>query len=397
MKIVYFNYMWDLWGASIGSTVKALKLLEALRQAGGHEVKDFWLRDDLSKKRFWTEKKELTFRDHLKKHLGYYLHEPNQLWSNRGIHQECEIIEREKPDLVISRLDVYLTSPEKLSKKYNVPFLIEVDSPRSYEVMTFQKYYHTTKWLIQSMEMQFLRGGKAGFTVSNQMRDHFVKRGMPLEYFSVLPNAADTSRFNPQVSGKNVREQLKLNDSIIIGFVGSFIPWHGVENLMNVIEKVLPAHPEVKFLLVGKGGSMSNVINNFIRNNRLEDRVILPGHIPHEEIPQYIAAMDILLAPYPEIDFFYYSPVKIYEYMACGKPVISSRIGQIAELIEDQKTGFLTRPGDIPNICSIISDLIKQPALRTQVGMAAGAEIQQHHTWIKRGEALSALCQKVIS
>jgi glycosyltransferase involved in cell wall biosynthesis len=389
--------MWDLWGVSIGSTIKALKMLEALSQTGEHEVKDFWLRDDLATKRFWGDRKEKSFRDYLKKYLGYFLHEPNQLRSNRGIHQECAIIEREKPDLVISRLDIYITSPEKLSKMYNVPFLIEVDSPRSYEQMTFQQYYHTTKWLIQSMEMKFLRGGKAGFAVSNQLRDHFVKRGMPAEYFSVIPNAADTTKFNPQVSGQQVREKLKLNNSIVLGFVGSFITWHGIENLMKIIEKVLPAHPDAKFLLVGKGGTRSAAIFNFIKDNKLEDRVILPGHVPHDEVPQYIAAMDILLAPYPEIDFFYYSPVKIYEYMACGKPVISSRIGQIAELIEDQKTGFLTAPSDVSHICSIIADLIKQPSVRTQIGMAAGAAIQQHHTWQKRGETLSALCKKVVS
>ncbi|MBD3288388.1 hypothetical protein GF337_06250, partial [candidate division KSB1 bacterium] len=148
MKIVYFNYMWDLWGVSLGSTIKAIELLKALEKHG-HEIKSYWRRDDIERKGGGNGVYKPTFRDFLKKHLDRYLHEPNQLLKNiPSIKEESAILEKEKPDLVISRMDSYVYSPVSLSKKTNIPFIIEVDSPSSYEKIVFQDYYRSTRKLL---------------------------------------------------------------------------------------------------------------------------------------------------------------------------------------------------------------------------------------------------------
>ncbi len=386
--------MFDLWGCSIGSTIKALELLKALSDCG-HEVKDYWMRDDLARKNFDGEWDESTTKKFLKKYLSKYLHEPKQLFKNlNSIRREQAILEAEKPDLVISRLDVFVYSPVVLKRKFQIPFIIEIDSPRSYEKITYQSHYRVTKSLLRRMELEFIRAGDASFTVSNQIKKHFVDRGIPEDFIHVIPNGADATRFSPDIPATAVMEKYHLHDSVVIGFVGSFIYWHGVENLTFIIEKIVKRHDQVKFLMVGQGGPMETLLRNFIRDNRLEDKVIFTGFISHDDVPQYISAMDIVLAPYPDIDFFYYSPVKIYEYMSCGKPVISSRIGQIAEVIRDRETGFLTKPNDIEMICQNISELIENPELRKRIGKAAREEILNKHTWQKRGEQLSALCSQ---
>ena len=398
MKIVYFNYMWDLWGASIGSTIKALEILKALANCG-HEVKDYWMRDDLSRKVFASngDGNSSSMRDVLKTHLSRYLHEPNQLLKNfDSLKRETEILEQEKPDLVIARLDVFVYSPVKLSKKFKIPFIIEIDSPRSYEKIKYQTEYRVTKSLLRWMEIKFIESGKAGFSVSRKIKEHFVNRGVPDDFITVIPNGADVDRFSPEISSTQVREKYDLRESVVVGFVGSFIFWHGVENLTSIIKNNLSKYDNVKFLMVGQGGPLEPLLKKFVSDNKFEEQVIFTGHVPHDDVPQYISAMDILLAPYPDIDFFYYSPVKIYEYMSCGKPVISTKIGQIAELIEDGKTGFLTKPNDIKKISSRISDLIENQKLREQVGKAARAEILKNHTWKKRGEQLARLCEKFV-
>jgi len=141
---------------------------------------------------------------------------------------------------------------------------------------------------------------------------------------------------------------------------------------------------------------MKPMLEKFIADNELGDRAILTGFVPHADIPKYIAAMDIVLAPYPGLDFFYYSPVKIYEYMSSGKPVVTTRIGQIAEIIENRRNGFLTEPNDIGNIELIIQELLNEPELREKVGAAARKDVLEKFTWEKRGEQLSELCQKCI-
>jgi len=238
--------------------------------------------------------------------------------------------------------------------------------------------------------------GKAAFTVSNQIKAYFVDHGIPADFMHVIPNGADPVRFNPEIPCEEVKTKYDLHDSTVIGFVGSFIYWHGIENLTSVVEKTLKANPKAKFLMVGEGGPMKPMLEKFIKDNRLENRAILTGFVPHEAIPAYINAMDIVLAPYPKLDFFFYSPVKIYEYMSMGKPVVSTRIGQIAEVIEHQHNGFLTRPDDVEAIKNTIIELSQNSDLRRQVGLAARKDILDKYSWQKRGEQLSELCYRCV-
>lgn len=396
MKIVYLNYMWDLWGISIGSTIKALEVLRALEGAG-HEVKKYWQNDDIEKKTGGPAEVGGSGRAFIKKYLKRYLHEPSQIYKNREwIKQELAIMEAEKPDLVIARLNSYGYSPAVVTQKTGIPFLIEADCPASYEKIAFQKYFRSTKWLLYALERKFIMAGKAAFTVSNQIKSYFVEHGIPADFMHVIPNGADPDRFSPEIPCDDVRTKYDLHDSIVIGFVGSFIYWHGIENLTSVIARTLKANKNAKFLMVGEGGPMKPMLEKFIKENHLENRAILSGFVPHESIPQYINAMDIVLAPYPKLDFFYYSPVKIYEYMSMGKPVISTRLGQIAEIIEDQRNGFLTEPDEVEEITRMIIELSHNAEQRKQVGTAARQDILEKYSWKKRGEQLSELCYRCI-
>lgn len=396
MKIVYFNYMWDLWGLSIGSTIKALELLKALSNSG-HEIKKYWRNDSFERKSGQPLEEGGSFRSLMKKYFKRYLHEPSQLMKNiNWINEELAILEEEKPDLVISRVASYCYSPVKVSQKSGIPYLIEADSPASYEKVEFQKYFRSTKSLLYWIENKQIMSGKAAFTVSNQIKQYFVGHGIPSDFMSVIPNGADAERFAPTAPCEEVKQKYDLQDSVVIGFVGSFIYWHGIENLTYVIEKILSMNKRIKFLMVGEGGPMKPMLDKFIRDHKLQDRAILTGFVSHDEIPKYIAAMDIVLAPYPKLDFFYYSPVKIYEYMSVGKPVVSTAIGQIAEIIDDRRNGFLTQPDDVEKITSTIIELVNKPELRQKVGAAARKDVLEKYTWKKRGEQLSELCRKCV-
>jgi len=397
MKIVYFNYLWDLWGLSIGSTIKAIELMNALA-TNGHEVKIYWRSDDITNRSSRMSSNASGARDFLKKYLKKYLHEPNQIFKNfKLIKEEARILNQEKPDLVISRVSNYITSPKTLTKKTGIPFLIEADSPSSYEKMNYQKYFRSTKSILYRMEEDFINAGKASFTVSNMLKSYFVERGIPGDTMAVIPNGADPVRFSPDTPGKAIKERYQLQDSLVVGFVGSFIYWHGIENLVKIIERTLSANKHVKFLMVGEGGPMKPLIEKFITENRLEQRTILTGFVEHDDIPQYIAAMDIVLAPYPNLKFFYYSPVKIFEYMSCGRAVVSTEIGQINEIIENGRNGLLAEPENIDQMCDLVFQLLKSDALRKKVGDEARKDILEKHTWDLRGKQLSDLCITCVS
>ena len=141
MKIVYFNYMWDLWGACIGSTIKSLELLNALSKCG-HDVKFYWRYDEFSRNSGpKSEEKNSSIRDKLKKYFGRYLHEPNQIVKNiRSMIEEPKILKEEKPDLII--LDIllprengvyFLTKSKKHPEITKIPVVVfsNYDDPKT--------------------------------------------------------------------------------------------------------------------------------------------------------------------------------------------------------------------------------------------------------------------------
>ncbi len=112
----------------------------------------------------------------------------------------------------------------------------------------------------------------------------------------------------------------------------------------------------------------------------VKEKAHLIGAVSHEEIPGLITSMDVCLAPYPSLTDFYFSPLKIFEYMACGVPVVASNIGQITEIIEDGINGFLCEPGDNEMFADKILDLKNNDFLRKQISKNA-IESVVLHSW----------------
>ena len=395
MKILYFNYMYDLWGVSLGSTIKAIELMKALQECG-HDVKIVWRREQEN----FNNGNHQPHKPHhaVKQFLAKFLHEPNQILTNiKFYREEREILAQEQPDLLISRLEAYTLSSVLLANKNQIPVIVEADGPVAYEKMQFQDQFRTHQSILDYFEVTALKRSHANFTVSNQLKQYFMKKGVPGESIHVIPNGADSDRFRPDFPCDDVKQRFHLRNNMVIGFVGSFHYWHGVDNLTSIIAEATRKHKNVKFLMVGDGGPLKTSLENFIKKKQLSEKVHLTGLVEHDEIPKYIAAMDIVLAPYPKLKFGYYSPVKLYEYLSSGKAVVSSRMGQINEVIRDGENGFLYEPGNINQMHKKISNLIINPSLIKKVGEQARKDVQLNYTWKRRGEQLSALCEQVVT
>ncbi len=393
MKIVYFNYLHDLYDGSLGSTIKAIELMSALENQG-HEVKSFWL----NARSAGGDESSFSVRGSLKKRFDKYLHEPNQILRNiKYISEEIQILRKEKPDLIISRLDVYLLSTLVLSKLKRIPWLLEADAPAVYESRKFLTHYAKLPYLDALIEKLNVRMADRIIVVSKEAKDYFLKYRLSEGKIHVVPNAVDVTKFHPGKESSLVTMKHQLQNKVVIGFVGSMHYWHGVSNLLKVLDAILSVDEKVVFMILGQGGAKEAEFKEFVAKKRYQDRVILPGFVPHEEVPRYIAAMDIVLAPYPKLDFFYYSPMKIYEYLACGKAVVASKIGQIQELITDNYNGMLCEPGDIDQIIGKTQELVEDENLRNSIGKQAWESVSVHHTWVQRAEKISEICEMMVS
>jgi glycosyltransferase involved in cell wall biosynthesis len=139
-----------------------------------------------------------------------------------------------------------------------------------------------------------------------------------------------------------------------------------VEVLLKAFERLVSRVPEAHLLVVGDGPLRRQVAATGERFG--EERVTVAGAVDHSRVPGWLACADVAVAPYPKLDSFYFSPLKVVEYQAAGLPVVASRCGQLDRLVADGDTGRLVPPGDAEALAAALVDLHRDPTLRRRMG-----------------------------
>jgi glycosyltransferase involved in cell wall biosynthesis len=214
----------------------------------------------------------------------------------------------------------------------------------------------------------------------------------------VNPNAVDPMVFQPGCGGDDVRRQFRWAPSdVVVGFLGTFHYWHGINVLERAIQQLLrdEATDEVvgklRFLLVGEGLLRAEMRTNL--KPYLGSKVFFTGVIPHDRVPAYLDAVDVLVSPHvpmPDGQPFFGSPTKIFEYMAMAKGIVASNLDQLSLVLKHEKSAWLVEPGSVNELASAIALLARNPALRNQLGHNARASALAEHTWRKNAERVLA-------
>ena len=240
-----------------------------------------------------------------------------------------------------------------------------------------------------------LQAASAVVCVSEIAKNHLVQHwDLPGEKIHVFPNATDVELFYKPHNRQKIRQQLGLDKHKIVMFTGRFNHWHGIGLLVDAFSKVAPVAPQAHLVLVGDG-TIRSEIEAQVKAASLTDRVTFTGQVNYLQAPDYMAAADILVAPYPKEPpgGFWGSPTKIFDYMASGQAMVASAAGQIAEIIQDHHTGLLSIPGDASDLAEKILELLNAPSLAKTLGQNARSAAIQHYSWesyIQRLEALYA-------
>jgi len=210
--------------------------------------------------------------------------------------------------------------------------------------------------------------------------------------------AVNTDLFKPNPeAGRKVREQLKLDGTVTVGYIGSFLTWHGIDDLLDAAQ-IIKGQPErVEFLMVGPH---TDTIIDAVKARGLADLVRFVGPVPYDQVPSYVNACDILVAPYNILrssrrNKGIGSPLKVLEYMACGKPAIGSDLPQVADLIEDGKTGMLFPQGDSRSLASSIMMLAGNLSYRRQLGDQALASVRGAYSWPALAGQIASMLEEV--
>lgn len=217
--------------------------------------------------------------------------------------------------------------------------------------------------------------------------------GIPLNRMTVVHNGANTDLFRP-MNKDSCRKQLGLDPNrTYLCFVGSLVSWQGVDGIIRAIPKVGETIPQVNLLIVGEGAQREE-LERLAQDLRLSDSVHFVGNVPYEEVPLYINSSDICLAPKIALSSGY-SPLKLYEYMACARPVVASRVPGF-EILEEG-AGLLFDPGDVEDLSSKIVTMISDREKMDSMGAKGREIVEKEYSWIAVAKRISGVLEEVVS
>jgi len=225
--------------------------------------------------------------------------------------------------------------------------------------------------------------------VSEEVRLDLVRhRGVPAEKIIVNPSGVDGSRFAPGSGGAERRNALGISPkTTVVGFSGTFETWHGIDTLAEAILRE-PFDADLCFLLIGDGGRRAAFQ---LKLANAHERCIFTGLVDLNDMPSYLDACDILVCPTTPMlddDGFFGSPTKLFEYMAAGKAIVASRIGQIATVIRHDENGLLVPTRDAQALRQAILRLSRDDELQTRLGQTAREDALRLYSWIRNAEAV---------
>jgi glycosyltransferase involved in cell wall biosynthesis len=316
------------------------------------------------------------------------VHALGHVWSNVAVERALvEHVERFRPDFVFELHSPFGVAGPVTCNRLGIPHVLNVHAPLAWEGATFRA--QALQEAAEALEQSALLQSRRIVANSREMRDQLVDAGVDAAKVAVVINGVDLELFSPD---GRVRRAAP-DGAVVVGFSGSLKGWHGVDVLCDAFRKAAAADPRLHLLVVGDGPLRKEVMR---LADELPGRVTFTGAIPLCEVPPWIRGMDVAVAPYPRLDRFYFSPLKVLDAMACGVPNVASNIGQIRELLRDGETGLLVPPGDVAALAAALHQLADDAALRERIGRAALREACERHAWTSRAGELVDIATRAV-
>jgi len=213
--------------------------------------------------------------------------------------------------------------------------------------------------------------------------------GIPSEKISVVVNGTNVELFAQSFAPDKVRSQYEIGPGPIVAFVGTFLPWHGLDLLISSFGQVQERSPQAQLVLIGDGPGRS-AANAQIEAMGLQNKVKLLGRLPQAEVAAVLSVADLAVAPYPFLHSdIIGTPLKLIEYMAAGKAIVAST-APIHEIITDGVTGLRVAPANVEALADGIVRVLENDVLRTELSQHARQHAQQY-SWSQVVEKLNKI------
>jgi PEP-CTERM/exosortase A-associated glycosyltransferase len=260
--------------------------------------------------------------------------------------------------------------------------------------------YSPNSWkyrMMRSMETWACRKAAQVAVLCNGIKNDLIQRGIPEAKLTVVFNGINPQDFRVLDPEEELAKSLGIGGKRVLGFVGSFYRYEGLDLLVKAFAKLCETRDDLVLLLVG-GGEMEGELRDQVEKSSLQDKVIIPGRFPHEKIPGIYSLIDILVYPRYSMRLTeLVTPLKPLEAMAMGKPLVASDIGGHRELIRNESTGLLFKPGDVSALAEALLRLLDDAALGARLAMQGDQWVRENHTWSKTTAIYSSIYARALA
>ena len=281
------------------------------------------------------------------------------------------------------------------ARLFGVPLILEVNSPFALEQSRDREI--RADGLARWSERFICSHATQVIAVSTPLARILASSGVPASRITVMPNGVAMEDFQPGSADMALSRQLGLDGCTVIGFVGWFRDWHGLDLLLRSFHEGELSRRNAKLMLIGDGPAMPG-LQAYVRDHQLEQAVVFTGPIPHADVPRYLDLIDIAVQPAANE---YCCPMKILEYMALGKAIVAPRQENIQELLREHEEAEFFTPGDLQSMQTALREVTSEPAKSKELGARARAAIfDRGHLWstnARRVVALAKPCSPAIS
>lgn len=283
-------------------------------------------------------------------------------------------------------------------RRQNIPYILEINA----DMLEQSEYLgNKIKGFSQVVAVEKTRfcfnTAHRIISVSSELKDHLIQKwNVAASKIIVLPCAADVDVFRDKFDTKSIKQQIGLKNEQVIIWVGGFYPWHNLDLLINSFQNVIKIIPDTRLVLIGDGKTRES-IEQMIKDKNLDETVIFTGKVQHEKIPALLSIADIAVSPF---DSYFPghggTPMKLFEYMAAGKPIVATNVSQVNAVIKNGYNGLLIEPGDELSFTDAIIHLAENPNERKRLGENAKREAIRYHSWGHYAERLESIYWNVL-
>ncbi|MCH8537544.1 MAG: glycosyltransferase family 4 protein [Alkalimonas sp.] len=304
------------------------------------------------------------------------------------------VIELEQPAIVHAASNYVTALPALIAaRRKGIPFVYEV---RGFWEVTRssrdEQFVNTAKYrYMQLFEALVACKADKVITITTAMKEQLIERGVAADNIAIAFNSVDPERFLPQAPKRELAERLGIPAGIpVIGYIGSFVDYEGLDDLISAAAGLRDNGVDFRLLLVGDG-AVFDALKEQVSSFQLDDKVLLTGRVPHDEVEDYYSIIDI--APFPRKPWEVcelVSPLKPFEAMALQKAVVVSSTRALTEIVTDGYNGLVFEKGSVSSLQRVLQQLLDSPERQAKLGSKAREWIIKERSWDVAGKTCTS-------